>query len=192
MTEGKIYILQDVPIDLTMPDGSVVSFILEKPNDPNNAFEFEMTEEAPSGNRTFKDPTRRIQKHYTDFYPVFYLNYAHHSMFTTYLLVAENIALKTAPGFEDADHYITTDCLLDASSVRKNYKGPPALGAYSTESEAKANPVKSGSINLVFKGRDPLTWQEALDYYFYQRIDSSDLLASSDEKISNDELVIHD
>lgn len=191
MIEGKVYILHDVPIDLTMPDGSVVGFILEKPNSLDKPFWFEMTAEAPAGERIYKDPKRRKQKHFEDYYPVFHLNYAHHMMFTTYLLVADNIALKTAPGFEDTSNYITTNCLFLNESAVKNYKGIGALGAYSQQSEAKANPVKSGSTELVFGAKNPLTWQEALSYYYYQRMDSSELLVSSDDIISNEEIVIH-
>jgi len=191
MTEGKVYILQDVPIDLTMPDGSQESFILEKPTASEDPFWFEMTAEAPAGRRLYKDPSRTRQKAFTDYYPVFHLNYDFHRMFTTKLLVAENIALKTPPGFESTDHYITTNCLLDNSSAVKRYHPIGAAGAYSTQSEAQANPLRSGRAELVFMGKSPLSWQQALGYYFYQRMDSSGLLASSDEPTSNDDLVIH-
>ena len=190
MNEGQIYILQDVRIDLTMPDDTSVSFLLQRPNDPNNPFTFEMVEESPSGNRIYKDPSRTKQKSFCDYYPTFKLNYAHHRMFTTYLLVAKNIALKTAPGFVGSENYIVTNCLLENSIATKNSLAGLNVSAYSSESEKKANIVPSGSTQLTFIGKTPLTWSEALQYYFYKRRDSSELLASSSELISNPDILI--
>lgn len=188
--EGKIYILQDVPVTLTMPDGTTQVFILEKPNAGQNPFWFQIVEEAPSGQRIYKDPTRSRQKSFVDYYPEFHLSYDRHRMFTTLLLVAANIALKTPPAFANSEHYITTNCLLQNDKAVKNYDTLPALAAYSTESEAEANPIASGQEELVFIGKAPLNWQGALNYYFYQRMDTSNLLASSSKQISNDDLII--
>lgn len=191
MSEGKIYIMQDVPITLVMPDDSEVSFILQRPNSMDNAFMFDMVEEAPGGQRIYKDPARIKRKAFADYYPVFYLNYDHHRMFTTYLLVAKQIQLKTNPGFMgDGENMIITNCIFQDDRARRSWKGNPVT-AYSSVSEAKANPIRSGSLSLTLLGQEPLSWQEALtNYYFYHRRDSSELLASSSELISNPDIII--
>lgn len=191
MIEGKIYILQDVPITLTMPDDSQVSFVLQRPNNPENPFTFEMLEEAPSGSNTFKDPSRTYQKSYCDYYPFFRLNYSHHRMFTTLLLVAKNIELKTNPGFiGDGEHFITTNCLFNGTRATKNFSGN-AVSAYSAISEQNANPIRAGALTLELKGKEPLSWDEALEYYFYNRRDAAELRISDEESISNNEITLH-
>lgn len=161
---AKILTLQDAEITLTMPDGSERAFTLAKPNG-ENPYWWRMIAEAPGGQRLYKDPSRTRQSAFADYYPEFHFSYGHHRMFTTLLLVAKNIALKTAPPF---DNPRVTDCLLANAEAVKNYLAGMAVASDAAGSHRAANPVPSGELELVFIGREPLSWQQALEYEFYQ------------------------
>lgn len=158
---GNIYIIDNVSITLTMPDSSTQAFTLERPNG-QNPYWFRMMAEAPSGERIYKDPSRTRQTAFVDYYPEFHFAYDHHRMFTTLLLVAENIALKHSPPF---DAPMQTNCLYLGDEARKNWmKGLVVASSNS----ARPNPVPSGQTELIFVGKEPLGWQGALNYTFYQ------------------------
>jgi len=159
---SSIYIIKDVNITLTMPDDTTEVMTLEAPNDAHSPYWFRMIEEAPSGERIYKDPSRTRQKAFVDYYPEFHFNYAHHRMFTTLLLVAKNIELKHSPPF---DTPMTTDCIFLNDSAKKNYMGGMAVASSDANNP---NPVASGETELVFIGKKPLSWQQALNYIFYQ------------------------
>jgi hypothetical protein len=161
---AKIYIIQDVDITLTMPDDSTESFTLQRPNSADNPYYFKMLAEAPSGERIYKDPSRTRQTAFADYYPEFHFSYDHHRMFTSLLLVASKIELKTVPPFDEP---LTTDVLLKGDSVTKNYAGG-IVTATEGVGQRSANPVPSGQMELVFIGKKPLSWQQALNYTFYQ------------------------
>lgn len=148
-------------ITLTMPDGSTQPFTLERPNG-QDPYWFRMVAEAPSGERIYKDPSRTRQTAFVDFYPEFHFSYDHHRMFTTLLLVADNIALKHSPPF---DTPMTTNCIFLNNEARKNWMEGMVVAS---SDASRPNPVPSGSAELVFVGREPLDWQGALSYEFYQ------------------------
>lgn len=171
-----------------MPDGSTRMFYLEAPNSRQGLFEWSITE-LPIQQK-YRDTTKQLQKGYSLYHYQATLRYQFHYMFLTPLLVATNTKLKHPPGFESVDSYMETDCLLENEEAQKNYIQSLTVGMYTSKSERAAN-LPSGQTELRFTGRKAMTWDEVLDYYFYQRMDSSDLLASSDDEISNSDIVIH-
>lgn len=155
---STIYILQDVDIELTMPDGSVQSFTLQRPNGQDPHW-YRIRKDVPSGKAIYKDPTRRKQRSQTFYYPEFHFIYDHHRMFITKLLTAEKIELIT--GWKDW----RIECLLMNDDAVKNYL--EGLSAATDAPGAGSNPVPSGALELVLGGKKRENWQQALSYFFY-------------------------
>ncbi len=155
---NTIYIMQDVSIELTMPDGSVQNFTLEAPNGEDPHW-YSIEKDVPSGKAIYKDPIRRRQKAATFYYPEFHFSYSHHRMFTTLLLAASKIELIT--GWQDW----RIDCLLMNEHAVKNCL--EGLSAATNAPGAGANPVPSGALELILAGRRRENWQQALAYFFY-------------------------
>lgn len=155
--------IEEADIDLVMPDDSIQSFTMETPN-ADNPYWFRIIEEAPSGSRMYKDPSRTRQKHFVDYYPEFHFNYSSHKMFTALLLVADTVKVRKYPPF---DSEVIVDCIFDGSSVTKNWAFGMPIAEDGTNVE-DSNPIPSGETELVFIGKEPMTWQEAMNFTFYQ------------------------
>lgn len=158
------YYIEEADITLTMPDDTTVQFTMETPN-TSNPYWFRIIEEAPSGERIYKDPSRTRQKAFADYYPEFHFNYGNHMMFTSMLLVAKSIGVQKYPPF---DSPVTVECLLQNDSVIKNWFAGMPIATDSVVSLEEANPVPSGDTELVFIGKEPMTWQEVTNFTFYQ------------------------
>lgn len=150
-----IYIIGDTDLTLTMPDGSTRGFTLQAPTGGQAPWWFAVKEEAPSGQRLYKDPLRRRQKAWSYYYPEFHFSYGHHRMFTSALLAARNIALQA--GF----YKWPVDVLLANPEAVKNYLEGMAVAGPASD------PVPSGELELVLVGRARESWQQATRYYFY-------------------------
>lgn len=151
----------EVIINLTMPDGSVESFLLEAPNG-QDPFKFGVTK-VPKLN-DYRDGNLKLQR--GSYFYQFFADYSYvsHQMDLRNLLIARQIELHFPPSFSNdpATNYQTATVVLQNPEVIKNYFG--GIAAATQESEA----VPSGSSQLNFIGTKPLNDQEINQFRWSQ------------------------
>lgn len=140
--------IQDVVIEVTLPDGGIIEYILEAPNSEDTPFEFGFMEVSHGGK--YRDGDNVLRKAYS--YYRFFARFGYHShmMDLRWLLVAREISILFPPNFELSDYQRETVFLSNENAVR-NYLSGLAVGD---------DMMYNDSITLEFDGINRYAWDE--------------------------------
>lgn len=153
------FTVQNVVIELTMPDDSIVNFDLEAPNGSAGYHfgfrEFPLIEDYRNSSKIWMPGVHRYQ---------FFARFAYeaHEMDLRYLLASKNIRLKFPPKYGSPDDFQVADCLLSNREAVKNYLAGFPLASLTGDA------MPSGNLNLNFEGVNPFNKAEVMEFKFLQ------------------------